>query len=59
MGQLKEFYDIMIEYPWCTLFTFLGLLAIVANFNLVKICNINYKLKKNHEENNDNSGFQD
>lgn len=46
MNQLKEFYNLMIEYPWCTLFTFLGLLAIVANINLVKIYNVNYKGKE-------------
>ena len=59
MNQLKEFYNLMIEYPWCALFTFLGLLALVANFNPVKIFNVTYKTKENNEKNNDNSGFQD
>lgn len=46
MGWLREFYDIMIEYPWCTLFTFLGLLTLVANFSLVKIYNVDNKGKE-------------
>lgn len=43
MEQLKEFFDIMIEYPWCTLFTFLGLLALISEFSPIKIFNITNK----------------
>lgn len=46
MEQLREFYNIMIEYPWCTLFTFLGLLALLSEFSLVKIYNVTYKDKE-------------
>lgn len=46
MGQLKEFYDIVIEYPWCTLFTFLGLLALIGEFSPIKIYNITNKDKE-------------
>lgn len=47
MKPLEEFYNLMIEYPWCTLFTFLGMLVLVANFSPIKIYNINHKDKDN------------